>query len=155
MKFTWVIEHPLPYRADWVFEHMDERLFQSLKPPAWMAEIQRNDGVQVGDEIWVRLKFPVLGLWKTKIIGRNEQSPFSFTDESKTQLPWGMKYWKHIHRVVPLDNQSCKIEEDVEWVANNALVGLFLNMGFKSMMILRRQIYEKYFEKVAIGVDTK
>ena len=155
MKYAWVVEHPIPLNASIVFEHLDERLFIELQPPTWLAEIKRNDGVEVGNEIWVQLYFPISGLWKTKIVERKETAPFFFVDESTVQLPSGMRYWKHIHRVVPISEHSCKIEEDVQWESSNRLIGFVLNLGFWFMMKGRRKTYQKYFEKIALGVDRK
>ena len=155
MKFNWVVAHPVSLNASVVFDHLNERLFNELQPPSWLAEVKRNDGVAVGNEIWVQLHFPISGLWKTKIIERKETAPFFFIDESTVQLPFGMRYWKHIHRVVPIDNQSCKIEEDVQWESSNPLIGFVLNLGFWFMMRRRRKTYQKYFEKIALGVDRK
>ena len=155
MKYAWVVEHPIPLNASIVFEHLDERLFKELQPPPWLAEIKRNDGVEVGNEIWVQLYFPISGLWKTKIVERKETAPFFFVDESTVQLPSGMRYWKHIHRVVPISEHSCKIEEDVQWESSNRLIGFVLNLGFWFMMKGRRKTYQKYFEKIALGVDRK
>ena len=155
MKYAWVVEHPIPLNASIVFEHLDERLFIELQPPPWLAEIKRNDGVEVGNEIWVQLYFPISGLWKTKIVERKETAPFFFVDESTVQLPSGMRYWKHIHRVVPISEHSCKIEEDVQWESSNRLIGFVLNLGFWFMMKGRRKTYQKYFEKIALGVDRK
>ena len=155
MKYAWVVEHPIPLNASIVFEHLDERLFIELQPPTWLAEIKRNDGVEVGNEIWVQLYFPISGLWKTIIVERKETAPFFFVDESTVQLPSGMRYWKHIHRVVPISEHSCKIEEDVQWESSNRLIGFVLNLGFWFMMKGRRKTYQKYFEKIALGVDRK
>lgn len=155
MKYAWVVEHPIPLNASIVFEHLDERLFNELQPPTWLAEIKRNDGVEVGNEIWVQLHFPISGLWKTIIVERKETAPFFFVDESTVQLPSGMRYWKHIHRVVPVTEHSCKIEEDVQWESSNRLIGFVLNLGFWFMMKDRRKTYQKYFEKIALGVDRK
>jgi ligand-binding SRPBCC domain-containing protein len=82
-------------------------------------------------------------------------APYFFTDESKVDLPFGMRYWKHVHRVVPIDNQTCRIEEDVTWESSNWWIGFILNLGFWLMMRGRRKMYQKYFEKNAFGVDMK
>ena len=155
MKFSWVVRHPINQTASVVFDQMNEQLFEVLSPPKWMAVVERNDGVKVGDEIWVKLKFPISGFWKTCIIERVEEAPYSFTDESKFVLPFGMRYWKHVHRVVPVDNQTCKIEEHVTWESSNWRIGIILNLGFWLMMRGRRKMYQKYFEKNAFGVDMK
>lgn len=152
MKYSWVVRHPIPLNGKIVFDHLDERLFEVLQPPKWMAKIIRNDGVEQGDEIWVKLLFPIPGLWKTQIIKRDVVGLF-FTDESKAQLPIGMRYWKHIHRVVHVGENSCRIEEDIEWESSNHFLGFFLNIGFRLMMTGRRKMYQKYFEKIAFTLD--
>jgi ligand-binding SRPBCC domain-containing protein len=151
-KFHFVIKHQIPFEASWVFQHLNETLFEELLPPRWIAEPLRNDGVEVGDEIWMNMKFPLRGIWKTKIIHRvQSEQQYWFTDAADIQLPKGMVQWIHIHRVKEINQNSSVIEEDITWIANNWLIGSILNFIFMIEMKMRYRSYKKYFKKISIG----
>jgi ligand-binding SRPBCC domain-containing protein len=98
----------LPY----VWSKFDQNLLAKLAPPFPIARIIQFDGCQVNDKVCIELDFL---LYKTRwysVISsyKADENAYVFVDEG-TRVPFGIKAWRHEHRIELIDNQTSAIGE--------------------------------------------
>lgn len=127
-----------------VFKRFDRELFCFLKPPGFIAEIEKYEGNEQGNRVSVLFKLP----WKSKmeveikeIVERPDHS--YFTDEGCT-MPFGITSWKHIHHVIASGN-CVIIRDEVRFKTQSVFLTFFIYSAFYISFQLRKPQYKKYF----------
>ena len=108
-------------------------------------ELIRFDGSKTGDEIHLKLTPPGttwISIITDDFITENEAT---FVDEGK-QLPPGLKYWKHIHRIRKVSETESIIEDDISFKGSFGLLTLLLLPVLWMSFYPRKKAYTKYFK---------
>ncbi len=122
-------------------------LFMALKPPFVKLIVDRFDGCSAGNEVHLILKsFGPAQKWVSHITEEKQtDKEWYFIDEGHV-IPWPLAKWKHIHKVVSLDNNSSLIIDDINfecifpWMNRLFYPALWLSFS------VRPSRYKKYFE---------
>ncbi|MCG8328310.1 MAG: hypothetical protein MI974_11525 [Chitinophagales bacterium] len=130
-----------------IIQQFDLQLFEALAPPLVKMEIVEFTGSEKGDNVHVRFLKPVRTEWKSEITASEitKQQAY-FTDEG-TILPWPLYYWKHIHIVEKVTDNTSRIIDDIHFKGNNAFLTLLLYPLLFLSFYPRKKIYRKYFGK--------
>lgn len=138
------IETKIQRPASEVFSRFGDGLFEELIPPFAIAE--RNDGIEIGSIVSVGFKIPFMKTWHSEIIDKREDSnSFWFTDKGISGMPFGIKNWKHIHRVKKGNKNECYIVDEISFETGNRLLNSICLLVFTTDMKMRRKKYKKFF----------
>lgn len=122
-------------------------LFLTLKPPVVNFAVNRFDGCSPGNEVHVELGF--LGKkqkWVSVITQEKQhEKEWSFIDEGKI-MPWPLATWKHLHRVVSLDDKSSKIIDDITCECVHSWLNVFMYPALWFSFSTRANRYKKFFQ---------
>lgn len=127
-------------------EGFDLKLFKALKPPLMSLDVERFDGCNVGDEVHLKVGF---GPFRTKWISlitenqENDQETY-FVDEGKL-LPFPLKSWRHIHRVVKTDDKGSEIQDDIEYSTGLRALDVLMYPVLYLQFAARKPVYKKFF----------
>lgn len=128
-------------------ENFGSELFLFLKPPGLAITLNRFDGCKEGDE--VHLVVNSLGLkqeWVSVMTSEMQnEKEWAFIDEGKI-LPWPLSSWKHIHRVVYLDDKSSKIIDDITYKCRYSWMEGMIYPILWSTFAIRPSRYRKFFQ---------
>ena len=129
-----------------VFARFNKDLFLALASAFPKMTLTRFDGCGLYDETHLFLHF----LGKREWISKNTaffESPeeIYFIDEG-IKMPFGMKKWKHIHRITGNENGSI-IHDEIEYDYNNVFLNLLWWFPFYMQFSARPRKYRKYFDK--------
>lgn len=128
-----------------IFKDFNISLFKALTPPLTTLKVERFDGCAVGDEVHLEVKAFVLikQHWKNKIIEaiHNEQE-ICFTDEGIV-IPFPLKAWKHVHRIVRIDDFHSLIIDDIHYKCSSRLIEFLLFPVIYFMFFSRRAVYQR------------
>lgn len=128
-------------------ERFNRELFLFLKPPGVKLDLQRFDGCAPGDEVHLALNS--MGLkqkWVSVMTAeKQDEKEWSFVDEGKL-LPWPLKYWKHHHRVLYLDDNSSKIIDDITFNSAYPWLDALMYPVLWSSFAIRPARYRKFFQ---------
>lgn len=140
------VETNIKQSAETVFNRFGDGLFEQLVP--WFAKPERNDGVEVGDLVSVGFRIPFMKTWHSKITDRGEDaSSFWFTDEGISGMPFGIKQWKHVHRVKKVSLNECIIAEEIFFETGHSALNSLCLIIFTQAMKGRKKKYQDFFEK--------
>jgi ligand-binding SRPBCC domain-containing protein len=122
-------------------------LFEALSPPWVKVHLQRFDGCKVSHEVhleiqnlWMRQK------WVSVITAEeSNERVWSFTDEGRL-LPWPLTFWKHIHRVEILDDNSSLIIDDITFGCRSRVLEVLIFPFLWGTFAVRPRIYKKIFK---------
>lgn len=139
-------ETMLPVEWKTVCQGFNQKLFTSLTPPGLKLQVVRFDGCSPGDVVHVLVGSALLRQnWVSQITAEEwRENEWFFIDEGK-QLPWPIKRWKHLHRVVALGDKSSMIVDDIHYECAwglTLLVYPFLWLSFA----VRPSRYRKFFQ---------
>jgi ligand-binding SRPBCC domain-containing protein len=122
-------------------------LFKALKPPGVSLEIEKFDGCTVGSE--VHLKIKSVGppqKWVSLITEeKNDADQWYFIDEGRV-LPWPLTSWKHVHRVIAIDEKSSSIIDDITYECAHPLVSVIFYPALWFSFSFRPARYKTFFE---------
>lgn len=111
--------------------HEQPEAFSKLIPP-WqkVTLIQPPQSLQPGTEVHFKMHLgPFSILW---IAEHTEYVPgVMFTD---IQKKGPFRFWKHTHRMVPLENDRCLLVDEVEWELPG---GKFVSLLFKKLVEIK------------------
>ena len=129
-----------------VFKGFDLELFKALKPPLINLNVARFDGCKKGDEVHLEIGIgPLKQKWISHItddfINKKE---CTFVDEGHI-LPPPLKDWKHTHRILNIDENTCEIQDDINFSSGNSLLDFFLYPALYAQFALRIPVYKKFF----------
>lgn len=144
MKIRLVTTVLAPFKK--VHQGFNRKLFEYMMPPFSLARIQRYEGQSPGDIVDIKFNIPFVGYW-TVIIKESWLShrEYGFIDRG-LRVPFGINYWKHIHRVVARDNQSSFIIDDIEYETAWKILDLILYLPMFLIFYPRKFQYKKYFK---------
>lgn len=132
-----------------VFRNFNEDLFRYLKPPRFLAEINRYDGTYEGAIVEVQFRFPFQALMQVRISDFNEELT-RFTDQGVI-LPFGLRSWTHHHQV--LDDVSSPhhaiIRDEIHYRSINPLTDILFYPLLFMQFYLRKPAYRTYFKDIA------
>ncbi|MFN2395166.1 MAG: hypothetical protein ABR597_05710 [Bacteroidales bacterium] len=119
-----------------------------MMPPFSLARIERYEGQSPGDIVDMKFNIPFLGYW-TVIIKESWTSnrEYGFIDRG-LRVPFGITYWKHIHRVVARNNQSSFIVDDIEYETAWKFLDVILYLPMFFIFYPRKFQYRKYFKLI-------
>lgn len=122
-------------------------LFLALKPPFVKMTVDRFDGCSPGNEIHLNLN--TLGkkqTWVSVITSEMQDGKeWSFVDEGKT-MPWPLASWRHHHRVIFLNERSCKIIDDINYDCVHSWMNMFMYPALWFTFAIRPHRYKKFFQ---------
>ncbi len=139
-----------------VKENFTEELFKYLLPPVLPVKVLRFEGVDKGAKYSFDLaggllpfKIPPFSTkWSGEIVESGEaQGGFYFLDEG-TELPFPLKHWRHLHRILPNPQKGgIDILDMVEYSCHLPLMEYSLYPSFFSLFVCRKQRYGQYFQR--------
>ena len=134
---------------NFVFSKFDEDLFRFLKPPLLKLEVKRFDGCKKGDEIHLAIGLGPMSMKWVSHITENSESDHEnlFVDEGHI-LPPPLNYWKHIHRVIRIDDNLTEIQDDIEFSSGNAVLDRVIYPMLYFQFFLRKPAYKKFFKSL-------
>jgi len=123
----------------------DEQLFKYLMPPLGFAKIVRYEGQEHGNIVEIGFRIPFMRNWIVVIKDSWKHSrEFVFVDRG-LQVPLGIYYWQHIHKIVSLGKNRCVIIDDIEFESSFILQDYINYVLLYLMFFPRRYLYRKYF----------
>jgi ligand-binding SRPBCC domain-containing protein len=127
-----------------VYARFNRDLFMALAGTFPKVTLRRFDGCGLNDETHVCLHF----FGKHEWVSRNTaffESPeeIYFVDEGFT-LPFGLKSWKHRHRITGNETGSI-IHDEITYDFGNAFLNVLWWLPFYMQFAIRPRIYRKYF----------
>jgi ligand-binding SRPBCC domain-containing protein len=127
-----------------VFALFDEKLFDFLAPPNWLAKKIIYEGSNVGDKVAMQFNIPVKSVMEVEISTvQHTQDKHWFIDQG-VRLPFGLTQWRHEHIV--LANEDCSIVHDkITYKTNNLLLDWAFYPFFYLAFYGRKKPYQKYF----------
>ena len=132
-----------------VFSEFNESLFKSLNPSFTPLTIKKFDGCDKGDIVHVIIgRKPFSVTWISEIIDFSQsQEEINFTDVGTT-LPFPLKKWKHIHRIIRQGEHKTIIRDEIEYrtfcIAIDYLIYPLMQIQFG----VRRKKYSQYFNTI-------
>ncbi len=141
-----LITHYVAGKVPEVFAGFTPELFERLSPKLPPATLMRYDGNQVGDWVVIRLGIPPLTqTWRSQITAHEagiEES--TFVDEGR-QLPWPLRYWRHVHRIRQEGPSRVAIVEDITFSTGSTLLDAVMKPIVKQQFSARGPKYDAYF----------
>lgn len=136
------IDHKTPQELLALF---NKDLFIALKPPLINLNVERFDGCKTGHEI--HLKMDVFGVlnqsWISVITDHSESfEECYFVDEGKL-LPPPLKYWRHRHLLVRINDQASYVVDDITYSTGNHFLDTIIYPALYAMFSFRIPIYKK------------
>jgi ligand-binding SRPBCC domain-containing protein len=130
-----------------VHRGFDLKLFKALKPPLIALEVKRFDGCKKGDEVHLEIGLgPLKQKWVSLITENIEnENECTFVDIGHI-LPPPLKDWKHTHRILKINEQTCEIHDDIHFSSGNKLLDLFLYPALYAQFAFRIPVYKKFFK---------
>lgn len=138
-----------------VAEGFNEELFRFLLPPENIAKLIRYDGEKPGSIVHIRFYFPWKSNWISKVTeSEKHANEYIFIDKG-LDLPFGLKHWKHQHKLIKINNESTLIVDEIDFSTGykllNYIIYPFLYFSFEP----RKKLYKKYFENKSFAPSLK
>lgn len=126
-----------------------EELLLKLSPPFPQVTLIRFDGCKKDDQVILQINLLLTQLiWSSLITAENQtEEEWYFIDEG-VEMPFGLKYWRHKHRVKKIDQQSCEIIDEISFDTRNAFLNYLLFPFLWGMIFYRKPFYKKYLSLV-------
>lgn len=129
-----------------VFERFDLDLFKALKPPLVGLEVERFDGCQPKDEVHLLMNtFGLKQKWVSHITETRESENEIFFIDVGVTLPPPLKYWRHKHQMIKIDELQTMIIDDITFQSYSKILDPFMYPIFWVMFSLRGPVYKDYF----------
>ncbi len=121
---TYVKRSQLNHSATTVFNwHCREGAFERLNPPWQPAEtIEKLGSIEDNGTITIKTKLgPLSSKWFLKHIDFIQDRQFA-----DILIKGPFAYWKHIHKMEPQDEETCILEDEIEFSMRGGIVGNIL-----------------------------
>lgn len=128
-----------------IYDQFGEPLFRALTPPFPRVTLKRFDGCGLHDETHVDMHFFGTHHWEsvnTEFSETPEQ--VLFVDEGRV-LPFGMKRWRHCHRIKAVEGGS-QISDEIEFGFGNFFLDAFWRVPFYFQFAARPRKYRAFFK---------
>lgn len=128
-----------------VWTLFDATLLAKLSPPFPKVRIVRFDGCQTGDMVSLELNLLFAKLpWTSQITDSiQKEDVCAFVDEG-VEMPFGLRAWRHEHRIEKQDVTSCTIVDQISFKTNYLLLDYLLFPLFWGMIVYRIPLYKLY-----------
>ena len=135
----------------YVWSVFDERLLAKLAPPFPIARIIRFDGCKAQDEVIIELDFLILKTrWNSEITSYiSDSTSHVFIDEG-TRVPFGIKKWKHEHRIEVINKTQSLITDKIQFQTNYKLLDWLLFPFIWGMIAYRIPLYKKLLKQTYV-----
>lgn len=145
-QITSRVSASLPY----VWSKFDQNLLAKLAPPFPIARIIQFDGCQVNDKVCIELDFLLYRTrWYSVISSfKADTTSYVFVDEG-TKVPFGIKAWRHEHRIESIDEKTSSIVDKISFQTNFKLLDCLLFPLIWGMIAYRIPLYKKYLRQPA------
>lgn len=128
-----------------IMARFDRKLFEFLKPPDSQMELVEFTGSKKGDKVHLRILFPLKSEWISHITSDSINDKEAYFVDEGVVLPSILGYWKHIHMVKKIDENTSEIVDDMTfeagWKWASPLLYPFIYLAFYP----RIKAYKKYF----------
>jgi len=122
-------------------------LFEFLLPPRFVATLVNYEGSKPGDKIHLAFKIPWKSDWVSVIKeSENGSTYYYFFDEGK-KLPFGLKIWRHHHRVMQRTENQTEITDFMYFSTRFWLLDLLAWPVLFASFFPRKRLYKQYFKK--------
>ena len=130
-------------KKDFVFGEFNQKLFMHLLPPG--AKLLKFDGSTKGDIVHLKFGFPFFAQWVSEIVEdqKNEETSY-FIDEGR-KLPFGLRKWRHIHKVHKSGEDNSMIEDDMSFSTGLMVFDVLLYPLLYLAFLPRVLQYKVYF----------
>lgn len=140
-----MLSTPVHQPCQKVWQGFTADLFLALAPPFPLVKLQRFDGCQKGDEVHIELNFILFRQnWNSLIEEQQTLSHEIFFIDRGTKLPFFLKKWRHIHRIVKRGSEST-IVDDIEFHSPFLLFDYLLYPILYLQFLYRKPIYKRLF----------
>jgi ligand-binding SRPBCC domain-containing protein len=143
------ISTPIQASISHVKELFTEDLLLKLSPPFPPVSLQRFDGCKKGDQVILKINFVFTQLTWSSLITSDvlTKEEWYFIDEG-VEMPFGLKYWQHKHRVKKIDHQSAAIIDEISFDTGKWFLNYLLFPFLWGMIFYRKPFYKKYLNFV-------
>ncbi len=143
LKFETIV----PCELSVVKKGFTKDLFMALKPPFVTLNVERFDGCSAGNEVHLNLKsIGPAQKWVSHITDEQQTDKEWFFIDEGFKIPWPLAKWKHVHKVVSINDKSSLIVDDINFdCVFPWMNGLFYPVLWLSFSV-RPSRYKKYFE---------
>jgi len=141
MKLSLSTQVGKPYKE--VFGFFTKELFLKLSPPFPKIKLLRFDGSEAQDKVIVELDFILFKQeWESVITEKSEKKEEIYFIDEGVRLPFFLKKWKHIHRIVK-DGDKTNIIDDVEFETPFKPFDILMYPILYLQFAYRKPIYKK------------
>lgn len=132
--------------AQTVFSYFSKNLFKALNPWFMPMKIELFEGCLPGNRVIVTLGGKIIqARWISEITSfENNENEIFFIDIGK-KLPFPLKNWEHKHRIVSIDQNQCKIVDEITYQSYNKLLDTIVKPLMLVQFGYRKKIYSKFF----------
>lgn len=126
-----------------------KKLFLELTPPGVSVVLERFDGCSPGHEVHLQIgSFGLKQKWVSHITNEvTTEREWFFVDEGKV-LPWPLKSWKHIHKVVADGDDRSIIIDDITYGTGHSILDVLMYPSLWISFAVRPSRYKKYFRSL-------
>ena len=143
LVFNTQVNQPVPA----VFAGFTKELFLRLSPPFPPVSLERFDGMKIGDEVHLVLKFPGRHQrWVSRITDRFVSDTECWFEDEGVTLPFFLKTWRHRHIIRQAgDGDGSVILDDVTFTSPHPVFDPFLYPAMLLQFWYRKPIYKRAF----------
>lgn len=143
------IETKVNASMPFVWSKFDEALLKNLSPPFPKVKILQFEGCETGNKVALQIDLIIIKpLWSTIITDHQKsESEIFFIDEG-IKVPFGIKFWKHTHKIISNGPQNCTIQDFVAFKSIHFILDLFLFPFLWGMIFYRKPFYRKYLHQI-------
>lgn len=143
-----ILKAPVKGNYKKVMKAFDRDLFEALKPSAGEMEIIEFTGSKKGDRVHMKFISPIKAQWISDIVEDEVTDTRAWFVDVGVKLPWPLATWKHRHIVEKIDDNNSMIIDDMTFTGSNFIFTLLLYPAIFIGFYPRKNIYQKYFEKL-------
>ena len=136
----------IPYPMDWVFSMLDQKMFNALKPPSFLANIELYEGNNLNDRVSIWFKIFKQRMMVKIIDIHSDNAKCYFVDEG-LELPFGLTKWQHKHLVTKGDNNRCILQDEIFFTHKTPLGNWFSFIILQLFLLQRSFQYRSYLKK--------
>jgi ligand-binding SRPBCC domain-containing protein len=121
-------------------------LFLKLNPPFPRVRLLQFDGCETGHRVIIELNFLLFKqYWISDIIEHGEDELSWYFVDQGTKLPFFLKSWKHLHRVVALPEGQSQIIDNITYSTGTLLTDILMYPALYFQFLYRKPIYRRVF----------
>jgi ligand-binding SRPBCC domain-containing protein len=138
------VNAPMQY----VWSRFDETLLAKLSPPFPQVRILAFDGCQTGDQVSLELNLLLYKpIWTSQISSSEQTENYCVFVDEGIVMPFGLRYWRHAHRIEKNDTETCTIVDQISFNSNYWLLDYLLIPFLWGMIVYRIPLYKRFLTK--------